>query len=69
MKIVLNGADREVPETTTVATLVRELDGRAGDGRGVAVAIDAQVIPRSRWEAVELTEGQRVEILGAIQGG
>jgi sulfur carrier protein len=69
MKIVLNGAQHEVPETITVAALVRELDGRIANGRGVAVAVDAQVIPRSRWESVELAEGQRVEVVGAIQGG
>jgi sulfur carrier protein len=69
IRIVLNGAHREVPDSTTVATLVRELDDRGADGRGVAVAVDAQVIPRSRWESVELAEGQRVEVLGAIQGG
>jgi sulfur carrier protein len=66
---VLNGAPREVPDATTVATLVREIDGRGADGRGVAVAVDAQVVPRSRWESVALAEGQRVEVLGAIQGG
>jgi sulfur carrier protein len=39
------------------------------EGRGVAVAVEAQVVPHSQWEGVELSEGQRVEVLGAIQGG
>jgi sulfur carrier protein len=39
------------------------------DGRGVAVAVDAEVVPRSAWDEVELVDGQRVEILAAIQGG
>jgi sulfur carrier protein len=69
MRVFVNGAPREVPERTTVAGLVREAAGREPEGRGVAVAVDAEVVPRSRWEATELAEGQRVEVLGAIQGG
>jgi thiamine biosynthesis protein ThiS len=33
------------------------------------VAVEAQVVPRSEWDGFELSEGQRVEVLGAIQGG
>ena len=69
MKIVVNGDDREVPDRLTVAELVRELGAGGADGRGVAVAVEAQVVPRSEWDGVELSEGQRVEVLGAIQGG
>jgi sulfur carrier protein len=69
MKIVLNGAPQQVEERITVAGLVRAISGAAPDGRGVAVAVDAAVVPRSAWETVELTEGQRVEVVGAIQGG
>ena len=68
MKVFVNGTPREVPERTTVAGLVRETGGPPG-GRGVAVAVDAEVVPRGRWEETELSEGQRVEVLGAIQGG
>jgi sulfur carrier protein len=37
--------------------------------RGVAIAVDAEVVPRGQWGAHELQEGARVEILRAIQGG
>jgi sulfur carrier protein len=67
MKIVLNGSEREVAEDTTVAQLVTEAAGNAG--RGLAVAVDAEVVPRSAWEDTTLIEGQRVELLAAIQGG
>jgi sulfur carrier protein len=40
-----------------------------GAGRGVAVAVDAEVVPRGQWPAHELHDGARVEILRAIQGG
>ncbi len=69
MRILVNGAAREVPDGITVAGLVRDVNGRAGDGRGVAVAVDAEVVPRSAWDTVELAEGQRIEVVGAIQGG
>jgi sulfur carrier protein len=38
-------------------------------GRGVAVAVDAEVVPRTQWGTHELTEGAQVEVLRAIQGG
>jgi sulfur carrier protein len=69
MKLLVNGATREVPDGTTVAGLVRDVNGSAAEGRGVAVAVDAEVVPRSAWETLELAEGQRVEVVGAIQGG
>jgi sulfur carrier protein len=69
MKIMVNGSEREVPEHITVADLVRGMPEGRGNGRGVAVAVEAEVVPRSAWAGVELSEGQRVEVLGAIQGG
>ena len=68
MEILLNGMAREVPENMTVAELVIELGGRE-DGRGVAVAIEAEVVPRSAWASTRLGEGDRVEVLVAVQGG
>jgi sulfur carrier protein len=67
MRIVLNGEPRDVSDRITVAGLVEDLSGR--EARGVAVAVDAEVVPRSEWERMQLAEGQRVEVLGAIQGG
>jgi sulfur carrier protein len=69
LRIIVNGSDREVPARLTVAALVRELGAGGPDARGVAVAVEAQVVPQSQWDGVELSEGQRVEVLGAIQGG
>jgi sulfur carrier protein len=69
VKIVVNGEPRKVSDGITVARLVREVDRDRDDGRGIAVAVDAEVVPRSEWEGLELSEGQRVELLGAIQGG
>jgi thiazole synthase len=66
--IVLNGEARELPAGATLAEAAREAGAGAG-GRGVAVALDGEVVPRSEWEATPLREGQAVEVLAAIQGG
>jgi sulfur carrier protein len=69
MRVVLNGEMRELADGATVADLV-ERSGLADERRrGIAVAVDAEVVPRSAWEATELSEGQAVELLTAIQGG
>ncbi len=68
MTVELNGRSVELPDGATVATAI-ELSGAAPEGRGVAVAVDGDVVPRSEWEATTLAEGQSVEVLAAIQGG
>jgi len=68
MRVVLNGSETELRDGATVAAAVETLDLPAS-GRGVAVAVDAEVVPRGQWGATELHEGARVEILRAIQGG
>lgn len=67
MKILVNGDERELPDGATVAELVEQ--SGVETGRGVAVAVDAEVVPRSAWRQTQLCEGQRVELLAAIQGG
>jgi sulfur carrier protein len=65
----VNGERRELPEGMTVGELVED-GGLATDRRrGIAVAIDAEVLPRSAWDETELYDGQRVEVLTAMQGG
>jgi sulfur carrier protein len=68
MRVLLNGSETELDEGATVAAALAALD-LPGAGRGVAVAGDAEVVPRGRWPAHELYDGARVEILRAIQGG
>ena len=68
MRVLLNGETTELAEGATVRTAVDALDLPAA-ARGVAVAVDAEVVPRGQWEAHELQDGARVEVLRAIQGG
>ena len=66
--VELNGEMVDVAEATTVAQAIERI-GAAEERRGVAVAVDGEVVPRSAWDETVLTRGQRVEIVGAIQGG
>jgi thiazole synthase len=68
MRIELNGEPRELPAGATLADAVRE-SGAEREGRGVAVALDGEVVPRTDWDATLLVEGHSVEVLAAIQGG
>lgn len=69
MRLLVNGESREVRDALTVAELVAEEAPGLPDGRGVAVAVDAEVVPRSAWKQRRLEDGQHVEVLAAMQGG
>ncbi len=66
MIISVNGERRELPQGTTIAGLVEDL---SAPRRGVAVALDGEVVPRGEWEQTSLPEGAQVEVVAAIQGG
>lgn len=68
MRVVLNGEGRDLDEGATVRAAVTAT-GAPSEGRGVAVALDGEVVPRRRWDDVPLREGQRVEVVQAVQGG
>jgi sulfur carrier protein len=68
MRVAINGEPRELGAGATVASVVATMPG-APEGRGVAVALDGEVVPRSEWERTELSEGVRLEVVVAVQGG
>ena len=68
MTIWLNGEQAQLPAGTTVAQAV-EASGAPVDGRGIAAAVDGEVVPRDRWQEVALADGQHVEVVQAVQGG
>jgi sulfur carrier protein len=68
MRIVLNGEPRELRDRATVVDAV-DASGAPESGDGVAVAVDGEVVPRSRWTDRVLAEGEQVEVLQAVQGG
>ena len=66
--IVLNGDSVRLDDDATVAAAV-EAAGAEPGARGVAVAVDGEVVPRAALETMALRDGQRVEVVTAIQGG
>jgi len=67
MRIELNGEPVELAACASVSQAVDALG--ADPARGLAVAVDGEVVPRSAWDATALREGQQVEVLHAVQGG
>ena len=66
--VLLNGAPHQLPDDATVESAVLAT-GAPADGRGVAVAVDGEVVPRGEWSQTPVREGQQVEVLHAVQGG
>jgi sulfur carrier protein len=66
--IVVNGEGSDLRSGETVAAVLDRL-GLELDARGVAVAVDGEVVPRAAWQSFALGEDARVEVLTAMQGG
>jgi sulfur carrier protein len=66
--IYLNGNPRDDGAGQTVAGVLGLL-GLPPDARGVAVAVDGEVVPRAGWSTFAVQEGAHVEVLTAMQGG
>lgn len=66
MTVVVNGEPREVPPGVTLAELVGQL---TGSPRGVAAAVNGEVVPRRGWPGRLLADRDSVEVVTAVQGG
>ncbi|AUH43493.1 sulfur carrier protein ThiS [Streptomyces sp. CMB-StM0423] len=64
--ITVNGAPRAIAAGLTLGALVATLTAAH---RGVAAAVNEDVVPRGDWPTTTLGDGDRVEILTAVQGG
>ncbi|MFG3014704.1 sulfur carrier protein ThiS [Streptomyces cinerochromogenes] len=64
--ISVNGERREISPGTALDALVHTLTAAP---RGVAAAVNETVVPRAEWAATALADGDRVEVLTAVQGG
>ena len=65
-KVLVNGAEREIPPETSVRELLALLGVEA---KKIAVAVNRNVVPRSTFDSHRLAAGDRVEILEAVGGG
>ncbi|MFJ4470575.1 sulfur carrier protein ThiS [Streptomyces sp. NPDC089424] len=66
MIISVNGEPRRITDGTALDALVRSLTAAPS---GVAAALNETVVPRAQWPVTPLSEGDRVEVLTAVQGG
>ncbi|MGO9974422.1 MAG: sulfur carrier protein ThiS [Solirubrobacteraceae bacterium] len=69
---MINGEQCDIAPDASVEQLLTSLQAGAGAaraGRGIAVAVDGEVIPRSSWGSTVVRAGAVVELLGAAQGG
>jgi sulfur carrier protein len=66
VSVSVNGERREIAPGTALDAVVRAL---APSPAGVAAAVNETVVPRAQWATTALAEGDRVEVLTAVQGG
>ena len=66
MSVEVNGTVCELDDGTTLLALIED---RLGTTRGSAVVVDGAIVPRSDWPAFRLSDGQRIELITAVQGG
>ena len=66
MKLIINGAEREFTNISTLASLVDQL-GMKPDR--VAIERNRDIVPRDRWSETHLADGDRLEIVHFVGGG
>lgn len=65
MRVTVNDEEVQIDAQTTVESLLVQL---GIPDKGIAVAVDWTVLPRSRWQTA-LSDGARIEVVTAVQGG
>lgn len=68
MQLTVNGQERSVDGASTLLDLLIEMNFNA-EQKGIAVAVNAEVIARAMWVNTRLCNGDRVDIIHAVQGG
>jgi thiamine biosynthesis protein ThiS len=66
MMLIINGEDREFSSISTISSLLEQL-GMKPDR--VAVELNRELVPRDRWAATELSDGDKLEIVHFVGGG
>lgn len=66
MLLTINGKEQEIRSAPTLSDLIRELEIEAPH---FAVAVNQEVVPKSKYEATPLKEGDQIEFVHAVGGG
>lgn len=70
MRLIVNGEPQERAASDLAALFAIEAEARALPGpQGIAIALNGRVVRRDAWAQTRLSEGDRVEIVRAMQGG
>ncbi len=67
MVLFINNQKKEFSDRLSIVQLVQNLQLQSG--RGLALAVNDQVVPKSEWETFSLNELDKVTIIRATQGG
>jgi len=68
MRVSINSEKKDIEHVDTLEALLR-LVGVSSETRGVAVALNGEVVPKSAWASARVQEGDAVEVIHAVQGG
>jgi sulfur carrier protein len=66
VQITVNGKPRQLGASTSLAELVRAVSDR---DKGIAVALNNEVVPRGSWGETAISDGDRIDVVTAVQGG
>lgn len=64
--VTVNGEDHLITENMTMRRLIESL---GLPERGIAVAVDGAVLPKSSWASTDVEKGWNIDVLTAVQGG
>jgi sulfur carrier protein len=66
VQLIVNGHGHAATAPITLTELVLMISDRES---GIAVAVNSEVVPRSTWSSTALADGDRVDVVTAVQGG
>ncbi len=67
MIAIVNGREMTLSEGTRLQDVLLQFN--PGGTRGVAIALNGEVVPRAKWSEISVREGDRLEVLRAVGGG
>jgi sulfur carrier protein len=68
MRIKLNGEDKTISSEIMLSDFL-ENELNVEDSKGIAVAVNLNIVPRSKWDTTAIKENDEIEIVHAVQGG
>ena len=66
LDVIVNGESRTLTEPVSVSQLIQDMDLQ---GKRIAIEINGEIVPASQHSSVQLSNGDNIEIVGAIGGG